>query len=212
MKGMICQRILLIGLMSLSVSAFAESSEQPDVHVGDRWAWQHTNGLVNEMDRTQIEDVIEITDKEIKTRVRVKGQPGSAVAVYSRDWSPIDIVSARYAPLLKELDFPLQVGKKWNAEADKMLFSNGKHGKFFLKAEVAALENITVPAGSFDAYRVNLSIEAAGTDEEANIGHTTEAIWYAPSVKRYVKLESTFARDGRVRSKDIFDLLEYSLR
>lgn len=212
MKMVKCKQILVIGLLSFSVSSFAQSSERPDVHVGDRWAWLHSNGLVKETDHTQIEDVVDVKDNEITTRVRVKGQQGSAIAAYSMDWNPIDVVSARYDPLLKEFDFPLQVGKKWDGEADKMLFSNGKHGKFILKAEVTALEKITVPAGTFDAYRIDISIDAASTDENANIGHTAETIWFAPSVRRYVKSEYTFTRDGRVRSKDILELLEFSLR
>lgn len=201
-----------IFLVGFTASTFADNLNNPDIHVGDRWSWQHTNGLANEQDFTQIEDVVEISDSEIKTRVRVKGKPGNVIAVFTREWNPVDVVSARYAPFLKDFSFPLQVGKKWDGSADKMLFSNGKHGKFFLKGEVVALEKITVPAGTFDAYKINVTIDATGTDEDANIGHTTETYWYAASVKRYIKLVNTFSRDGRERSKDIYELLDYSLR
>jgi hypothetical protein len=74
------------------------------------------------------------------------------------------------------------------------------------------MEKITEPAGEFNAYKIRLDIDAIATDEDANIGNTVETIWYAPAVKRYVRFENTFSRDGRVRSKDIYDLLEYSLR
>jgi hypothetical protein len=191
---------------------FAQSTDKPDIHVGDRWSWQHTNGLANEKDFTQIEDIVGVSDNEISTRVRVKGKPGSGIATYTREWNPVDVISAQYSPYLKELTFPFDVGKKWDGSADKMLYSNGKHGKFFLKAEVVAFEKVTVPAGTFDAYKINVVLDASGTDEDANIGNTVETYWYAPSVKRYVKLENTFKRDGRVRSKDIYELLEYSLR
>ncbi len=199
-------------LVFVAVKAFAVGTDIPDVHVGDRWSWQHINGLANERDVTQIEDVIEVSANEIRTRVRVKGKPGNAIATYTREWNPIDVASAQYSPNLKDLAFPLEIGKKWDGNADKMLFSNGKHGKFFLKGEVVAFEKVTVPAGTFDAYKINVIIDASGTDEDANIGNTVESYWYAPSVKRYVKLENTFKRDGRVRSKDIYELLDYSLR
>jgi hypothetical protein len=208
----------LVGILAAAIPilfalpAFAQNTDKPDVHVGDRWSWQHTNGLANERDLTRIEDIVEVSGNEIRARARVKGNPGSGIATYTREWNPVDVVSAQYSPFLKELAFPLQVGKKWNDTADKMLFSNGKHGKFYLKGEVVAFEKVTVPAGTFDAYRVNLVLDASGTDEDANIGNTEETYWYAPSVKRYVKLENTFRRDGRVRSKDIYELLEYSLR
>jgi hypothetical protein len=199
-------------LVLFAAYAFAQNPDRPDVHVGDRWSWQHINGLANERDLTRIEDVVEVSDNEIRTRVRVKGNSGSGIATYTREWNPVDVIYAQFSPNLKELVFPLQVGKKWDGTADKMLFSNGKHGKFFLKGEVVAFEKVTVPAGTFDAYKINVVLDATGTDEDANIGNTVESYWYAPSVKRYVKLENTFKRDGRVRSKDIYELLEYSLR
>lgn len=193
-------------------NASAQSTDKPEVHVGDRWSMQHTNGLVNERDYTTIEDVVEITDKEIQTRIRTKGRSGSGIAAYTKEWNPVDVISARYDPNLGRFSFPLQVGKKWDGGADKMLFSNGKHGKFSLKGEVVSLEKVTVPAGTFDAYKVVLTVDAMATDEDANIGHTVETYWYAPSAKREIKSEYVFSKDGRVRSKDIFELLEYSLR
>jgi hypothetical protein len=204
--------VALIYCIFVAVNTFAQDAARPDIHLADRWSWQHTNGLANERDFTQIEDVIEVSESEIRTRVRIKGKPSNGIATYTREWNPIDISSAQYSPYLKDFAFPLEVGKKWDGTADKMLFSNGKHGKFHLKGEVVAFEKITVPAGTFDAYKINVVLDATGTDEDANIGNTVESFWYAPSVKQCVKREYTFKRDGRVRSKDIYELLEYSLR
>jgi hypothetical protein len=203
--------ILAVGLL-LAAGARADTADRPDVHVGDRWSWQHTNGLANERDYTTIEDVVDVSSTEIRTRWRIKGKPNSSIATFTPEWNPVDVVTARYDPMLREFAFPLQVGKKWDASADKMLFANGKHGKFTVKGEVEGMEKVTEPAGVFDAYKISLHIDAIATDEDANIGNTVETIWYVPSVKRYVRFENTFSRDGRVRSKDIYDLLEYNLR
>jgi hypothetical protein len=206
---------LALGLSVFAATTFAADAltgDKPEVNVGDRWIWQHTNGLSNEKDFTQIENVVAVTDAEIRTQIKVKGKANTAIATYTREWNPVDVVVAKYDPYLKEFEFPLQVGKKWKSSADKMLFSNGKHGKFYLKSEVVALEKITVPAGTFDAYKITVALDATGTDEDANIGHTIETYWYAPSVNRYVKSINEFSRDGRVRSQDIYELLDYSLR
>lgn len=210
--GSTLARAAAFSLVLAATGIHAETADKPDVHVGDLWTWQHTNGLANERDYTAIEDVLEVSDTEIKARERVRGKPNSSVASFTREWNPADVSFARYDPYLRELSFPLQVGKKWDASADKMLFSNGKHGKFFLKGEVLAFEKVTVPAGTFDAYKVALHIDATGTDEDANIGNTVETIWYAPAVRRFVKYENTYSRDGRVRTKDISELTDYSLR
>ena len=211
MKSFLC-KVLFIVLIAFATCAFAENYNKPDVHVGDRWSWQHTNGLANERDFTEIEDIIQVSDREIRTRVRVKGKSGSGIATYTLEWNPVDVGIAQYTPYLKELAFPLEIGKKWDGAADKMLFSNGKHGKFLLMGEVVAFEKDPVPAGTFDAYKFNVVLDASSTDEDANIGNTVETYLYAPSVMRYVKLENTFSRDGRVRSQDIYELLDYSLR
>ena len=202
---------LTCGALWLGSAAHADGVDRPDVHVGDRWSWQHTNALANERDYTVIHDVVEIGDSEIKVRERIKGKSGSAIAVFTREWNPVDVSSARYDPDLHEYAFPLQAGKTWSASADKMLFSNGKHGKFTLKGEVSGAEKITVPAGTFDTLKIVLHIDAVSTDEDANIGNTVETIWYAPAVKRYVKYQNVFSRDGRVRSNDLYELIEYSL-
>jgi hypothetical protein len=209
--GLRSLQILVVGTL-LAAAAHADNADRPELHVGDRWSWQHTNGIANERDYTTIEDVVDVSPTEIKTRWRIKGKPSSALAAFTPEWNPVDVASARYDPFLREFAFPLQVGKKWDAAADKMLFSNGKHGKFTVKGEVLGMEEVTEPAGAFDAYKNSLHIDAVASDEDANIGNTVETIWYAPSVKRYVRFENTFSRDGRVRSKDIYDLLEYNLR
>jgi hypothetical protein len=202
----------LVGLVFQTVPMAAENVDRPDIHVGDRWSWVHTNGMVNEQDWTKIEDVVSISQTEIRTRIRKKGTPNNIIAIYSLDMNPIDTSGERYQPNLTRYVFPFQTGKKWSGEFDKMLFSNGKHGKFFAKAEVKGLEKVKVPAGEFDAYKIVLTYDATGTDEDARTGHTVETVWYAPDVKNFVKSETVFTRDGQVRSQDIFELLEYSLR
>ena len=203
-------------LTSCTLAALAQSSAQPaakpTVTVGDRWSWQHTNGLSNEKDYTVIETVVEVNPAEIRTQAKIKGKSGNGVATYTTEWNPVDVATAKYDPFLKLIEFPLQVGKKWKASADKMLFSNGKHGSFHLNGEVVALEKITVPAGTFDAYKIKVVLEGVGTDEDANIGNTIETRWYAPAANQFVRTENEFSRDGRVRQKDINELLEYSLR
>jgi hypothetical protein len=196
----------------LAAPALADNAVKPDLHVGDRWAWQHTNAIVNERDFTRIEDVVEAGDGGIRTRVRTKGVAGNLIASYSPDFNLVDNLNVRFDPSLKRYDFPLSPGKKWSGEFDKMLLNNGKHGKFFLKGEVVAFEKVTVPAGTFDAYKISTVYDATGTDEDANSGQTTEIHWYAPQVRNDVKVESTFVKDGMTRSKDLLELTEFSLR
>ncbi len=203
--------LLLLGL-AFTFNVFAESVDAPAVSVGDRWEWQHTNTLVNEKDLTIIEDVIEINASEIKVRERVKGRANFGVGTFTSEWNPKDVGDAKYEPCLRLFKFPLAVGEKWTDSSDKRLLSNGKHGKFSIKGEVVSKEQITTPVGKFDTYKVKVILNAVGTDEDANTGHTEDTYWYSPDVKNYVKSEHIFMRDGLVRNKDIRELQEFSLR
>jgi hypothetical protein len=69
-----------------------------------------------------------------------------------------------------------------------------------------------VPAGDFQAYKIVVTFDAAGTDENSMTGLTQETYWYAPEVRNYVKLDTTFSHDKLVRNQDLYELLEFSLR
>jgi hypothetical protein len=172
----------MVGYFCLAAPAMAQNVERPELHVGDRWSWQHTNGLTNEEDWTKIEDVISVNDKEIRTRIRKKGTPVNVIATYTPDMNPVDTGGERYKPNLTRFEFPFQPGKKWSGEFDKMLFASGKHGKFLVKAEVTGPEKISVQAGDFSAYKIKLIYDATATDETALEGKTVESYWYVPEV------------------------------
>jgi len=158
--GLRSRRIFAIGIL-LAAGARADNADRPDVHVGDRWSWQHTNGLANERDYTTIEDVIDVSSTEIKTRWRIKGKPNSSIAAFTLEWNPVDVVSARYEVLLREFAFPLQVGKKWDASADKMLFSNGKHGKFTVTGRCIPTSAHPLPTATRER-----NIDSTGSDQQ----------------------------------------------
>jgi hypothetical protein len=190
----------------LATGARADNADRPELHVGDRWSWQHTNGLANERDYTTIEDVIEVSGTEIKTRWRIKGKPNSNIATFTPEWNPVDVVTARYEPLLREFAFPLQVGKKWDASADKMLFSNGKHGKFTVKGEVLGMEKVTEPAGAFDAYKISrhpmctsatIGNSARSMDSRTRHSSRQRTAWWKSTIGKSLSSCTTWARIKR---------------
>ena len=92
---LLSSRVFAIGI-ALAAGARADNADRPDVHIGDRWSWQHTNGLANERDYTTIEDVIDVSGTEIKTRWRIKGKSNSSIAAFTLEWNPVDV---RYGAL-----------------------------------------------------------------------------------------------------------------
>ena len=70
---------------------------------------------------------------------------------------------------------------------------------------------MTVPAGTFDAYRIENDIETRDTGADANITKGHIITWYSPTAQKYIRRESTTFSGGRVRSNSIDELVEYSL-
>lgn len=99
----------------------------------------------------------------------------------------------------------LVVGKRWHTEF-KQERRSGWTYHFRYDVKVAARERITVPAGTFDAYR----IEAQGFNVglSANIKRT---IWVAPGINADIAHE-TFVRlrNGQIEQNDRQELVSYS--
>lgn len=203
---------IMIACVGSAATVQAENAAVPDIHVGDRWVYQHIDGMTNEPNFSRVEDVVEVSGSAIRTRIRIKGKQGQDLLTYTPEWNPTDIASAQFTPSLKLFTFPLDVGKKWDGKADKRIFKTGDHGTLYSKGEVLGLEKVTVPAGSFDAYKIHVSLDGSSNMEDAQTGHTEEVYWYVPAVKRFVRLESKFTKDGSLRSDDILELQEFTLR
>ena len=82
------------------------------------------------------------------------------------------------------------------------------------QAKVLGQESVSVPAGSFQAYKVEVWSNRAQT------GNSTTAhiepvrvhylIWYAPEVKRYVRMQRRVTTASNSESeKDVFELLTH---
>jgi len=83
--------------------------------------------------------------------------------------------------------------------------SNGEINKF---------DNVNVPAGTFEAWEVEVWSSRAATggptlsaQEPVRIQHL---VWYAPKIKRYVKsIRKVISANGQTQEEDLFELTEY---
>ncbi len=89
-------------------------------------------------------------------------------------------ITTRFQPCDQSAQFPLQVGKTWTAR-----YGQSTGGGEFIQqtgsGTVMGIEKVTVPAGTFQAYRIDAR---HGPDIR-----TTS--WYAPEVGFFVKVQSS---------------------
>lgn len=109
------------------------------------------------------------------------------------------------------LRFPLTPGKSWSF--DYSMQNNVKLTRISQTATVKGWESVSVPAGSFQALRVEHSGSYNASDGDYQwSGRIRETYWYAPAVRRIVKREYQDTRgDGTTWDQWRDELMEMRL-
>lgn len=106
--------------------------------------------------------------------------------------------------------FPFVVGLK--TSYDKLPYPNGS-GYNQAECSVVAAEKITVSAGEFDTLRMECSGYWNNVFGSVANGSFKETIWYAPSVKRYVKIYYENRNSGnRISGKTTTELVSHKIQ
>jgi hypothetical protein len=87
------------------------------------------------------------------------------------------------------LEFPLEIGKRWNYVNDWSFKMASSRGRSTVEAEVVGYERVGVPAGEFDAFKVASREKLSGTSPAGArfSGEITRTYWYAPAACAIVK-------------------------
>jgi hypothetical protein len=107
------------------------------------------------------------------------------------------------------LKFPL--GPKYEHKIEKHPWPNG-NGTTSGECVGKGMEKVRVPAGEFDAFRVDCKGFWTRIFGGTGYGRNEDSTWYAPSVKRLVKYSYTdYTAQGNANDKFVHELLEYKL-
>lgn len=93
---------------------------------------------------------------------------------------------------------------------------NPQWTNWYSKAEVIGRESVSVPAGTFNAFKVEVwsSRNRTGSQTEAQMEpvRVNYVIWYAPEIKRYVRMQRVVSTVANSESeKDVFELVTHRL-
>lgn len=166
------------------VSAIAQTAAQPAFKVGDQWEWSTIDSMTKlETSKTKL-TIVDIGDT-----VRLANDEDTKP---STTWT-LDGLFLQDARTGRKVNYktpyrpwPLEVGKKWEAQTD-WVSATGQSGRTKQDALVAAYEEVTVPAGKFMAYK----IEMKGFYNNVSSGHNgrqSQTVWYAPEAGTAVRL------------------------
>lgn len=171
-------------------------TDRPAYRVGDAWTFTIANN--DEPKRSFSRTVILVTEDGTAT---AKNETES-VSVYDPA-VPVGATYFRYsesAPdhrgaFIREdkvnpppFTFPLQVGKKWSFKPPAYKFA-GDTVEDEYDAEVRSYEKVHVPAGDFDAYKIQFDgwwNNRSWALAQGAAGRKTMEVWYAPAAKRVI--------------------------
>jgi len=107
------------------------------------------------------------------------------------------------------LRFPLQVGNSWQHRYVRVL-QRQKQQEFevVVDAQVKSYERITLPGGTFDAFR----IESVSKTSSASVSPVRATYWYAPAAKAIVKYHAELSAISGLTATIAFELVELELK
>jgi len=168
--------------------------EAPTYRTGDRWVYRVQSGWANPLLFDETWTVTSIGPGGIEVSVVGKGQGiderrterWSAPGLVTQG-SLMDSETRRFDTPLERYRFPLRSGERWSQRVGNFNEFTGRQGTISRTVQVLGFEKVTVPAGTFDAIR--LQIFTTLDDEEFWRWPTrcTYEAWYSPAVRGIVR-------------------------
>ncbi|MDW3682544.1 hypothetical protein RA280_12485 [Cupriavidus sp. CV2] len=223
--------------------ASAQSVEQPAFKEGDSWTMHLKNQFPNGETRERSfvsalvrsgGDSILVSTKPVDSSLPPKEM------LMGLDWSQARSINGHMQVVNKPLSFPMKIGKTWTVSYDEDHPNpTVKQRHTQMQYKVIGWEDITVPAGKFQALKIETdgtwylefqptpaaAAAVAKADQNGSsvtmqsqkpitrdpaTGRIYRAYWYVPSVKRTVKIiEEQYNSGGGLSSRDTLELESY---
>jgi hypothetical protein len=191
-------------------SCAAQAVDAEAIRVGDRWSYEIKDDLTGDLRHAVTTVVVDINDKEITTRTTYRGKDRPQTMVFDLDWGRIDDGVWKLNPSGIGIRRPLQVGKEWRSDSNAMNLQSGVPFRASGIAKVVGEDQVTTPAGTFDTFRVEMTVRLINTRDQTKSWTWNFVVWYAPAVNRWVKRKTEGRFEGRVRDSTLEELTEYS--
>jgi hypothetical protein len=179
---------------------------------GDTWAYRVINAYNGEV-RGSVQYRVEKTDAD-RIAVAMSADPVTLglprTEIYTADgrWvrhtltSHDQPVEYEFAQPYPAYDFPLDSGKSWSKRVQATNSANGRRANVRVDGDVLGTERVSVPAGAFDTIKIRRRIYGGDFDGSRSETNIVETEWYAPALKRAVRLERNSGYMDQARCAD----------
>jgi hypothetical protein len=198
-------------------SQAVETSNSPepmeDAQTGDHWTYELRDDITGELKSTITNTVTDVSDSEINVRVARLGNSNTGYQTFDRSWNVKNSGGWRYTPNDGTgIRAPLAVGKSWSFKSNDLNSTAGVSWKRSGTAKVVAQENVTTRAGTFDTFKIEISLQIQNANDPTKKVELVQQVWYAPTINHWVKRSAVSRSEGNVHDKSTIELVEYGRR
>jgi len=202
--------IVLLVTLGDTRNVVAQVGDLAGVLPGDRWVYEVKDEITGDLKRTMTVVVLDVSEKEINTRMSVRGAARPFETVFDRNWNRIDDGIWKFRPSDGAgVQTPLQVGKEWRFE-NKSTHTNGTALSTTGQSKVVGEEKVTTSAGTFDTFKIETRMRHVNANDQTKASTVNATLWYAPTVNRWVRRTNETRIEGRVRDSHTEELVDYS--
>lgn len=199
-----CKFSLTLVIASNLVVAVAQTvavrADPPAAKVGDRWKYENRDR------RTGIKESESVRTVTSVTATQIEGTENDGKFVATAELNFLETPTITLSSDARYLAFPLEVGKKWDFKFNLANKVTAVTSRWQLDAAVVAYEKVKVPAGEFDAFRIEYKGFWNNNTSGKN-GRLLVTNWYAPATRSVVKREF-----DDTRNRSVSELVEFQLQ
>lgn len=196
-------------------SATSASSSLP--LKGERWLYR-ASGKWPTSPKRRFEIVVQgvsdgvVTDKLVQLEPEQRGEVGRTRG-NSPGFIAWNVIGVEFSPYFGAYVALAQQGSMSGFTTPD---TDSQWTQWYSKVSINGQESVSVPAGTFNAYKVEVSSTRTqtGSFAQAQIEpvRIRYLIWYVPEIKRYVRMQrSVKAADGSESENDVIELLSHGL-
>jgi hypothetical protein len=208
-----------LNVASRAPSSAATRSRPTAVQVGDTWTYRLTDVRWNRNNATVVHEVLAVDAKSVTEKLALADQPQQQIQeqaaldarILVHNLTP-DLIVSEFAPFLAAQQ-TLETGKSWANIPG--LVDTSAFDSWRVSAKVVAREKVRVPAGEFDAFKVQVNAQRPDPSSTFLQGYVTRIemfAWYAAQTRRVVKIEHmTFNLNMTRLDETRYELLSFKL-
>jgi len=228
-KNRILHGIAMAAAMSLAGGAMttvnAQSAPAPSMNVGDKWVYTVKSGVgLAKTTFQETREVIAVSGKGGKIKVTGRSADGKDFTRVEEFASPGALKSGalcldemyRFPSPLQRVSFPVAPSQRASKWVDVIAEPGGKKGQMNYSYRTRSWDKQTVPAGSFDAIRVDVLMVLDDATPFRNATNCNFTYWYSPAARGTVRERRTaqytqFDQDAEYRVLDqIYELASFT--